>query len=241
MLRTLKVSCLAQLCAFIASLFVVMGEAQARQCIDIFVVHHEVVELIPTDAREEYVSKGVQGFMKVGEGNSGSIFLFKNANGEFKVAKFYKPERAANLERDHLGLQEVQMMFDKDRFHSVQFRVAKSEILENLRSENGGRALVMDYYPGFNLHSLLISTPKNHPLHIQAETLYQKLVKELDYEAHLLGLRDEIRPETDKYFQDHIIDGLPMLIIEGHPRLLIKTDNIIFNPVENTLTLIDPY
>lgn len=216
-------------------------EAAGPQCRGIFEIAVETREPALTDAREAYEQNGHIGFMKIGEGNSGTIFLFKNENGEFKVAKFYKPERAANLERDHLGLKEVQMLFDHDQFHSIQFRVARSHIQEGLRSEHGSRALIMDYHPGYNLHTLLVNTPRNHPLHKQAEALYQKFVKELDKEAHMMGFRDELRSESDKFFQDHVVDGLPVLIIEGTPRLLIKTDNIIFNPAENTLTLIDPY
>ncbi len=223
------------------SLFIFAPTAHARQCIGIFELREAPLDIALNDARDEYTRSGGTGFLKIGEGNSGSIFLYKNQYGEFKVAKFYKPERAQNLERDHLGLKEVQMLFDRDQFHDIQFRVAKSEIVDNLQSVHGTRALIMDYHWGYNLHTLLISTPKNHPLHIQAEQLYQRLVKELDVDARREGLRDELRPETERYFQDHIVDGLPMLEIDGRPRLLIKTDNIIFNPIENTLTLIDPF
>lgn len=225
----------------IATGFISPAYARSARCHAIFELQDTPIEVTFTDHRDHYHQNAQNGFFKIDEGNSGRIYLFKNEKGEFKVAKFYKAERAANLERDHLGLKEVQTLFDNDRLHSLQFRVARSEIRDGFSSVWGSRALVMDYHPGFNLHKLLISTPKNHPLHVQAATLYQKLVKELDREAHLLGLRDEVRPETDKYFNDHIVDGLPMLFIEGRPRLLIKTDNIIFNPIENTLTLIDPY
>lgn len=179
--------------------------------------------------------------LQIGQGNSGKVFLFKNEAQQFMVGKVYNADRLENLERDHLGLKYVQRLFDLDTFHSINFKVVTSEINNNFNNIKGQKALVMPYVHGHNLHSFLISTPPSHPLHQKAVQLYQLLVRELDAVAVRLKIRDEIRDESERYFQDHILDGLPMLIIEGSPKILIKTDNIIFNPQENSLTLIDPY
>lgn len=216
--------------------------AYARMCVDIFTFDIEITApLVFEDPRENFNLKAKNGILKVGEGNSGSVYLFKTANGEFKVAKIYKPERAENLVRDHNGLALVQKLFDSVSFHNINFRVATSHIVKDFNGVPGQHALVMPYFPGFNLHKLLINSPKQHIQHLEAMALYDQLVKELDLEAAKLGIKDEFRPETERYFQDHIVDGLPMLIIDGNPRILIKTDNIIYNPVDHSLTLIDPY
>ncbi len=178
--------------------------------------------------------------LEIGEGNSGKVYLFKNDRGEYLVAKIYKPEHMDKLLRDHKGLELIQRLFDHDRLHSIKFRVAKSTIVENFNG-TGQRVMVMPFVPGFNLHKLLVSTPEGHPLRERAEQLYNEFVKELDADAHREKIRDEFRDERDIYFQDHIVDGLKMLVLDGDPRVLIKTDNIIFNPLDNSLTLIDPY
>ncbi|MCC6137684.1 MAG: hypothetical protein IT287_03570 [Bdellovibrionaceae bacterium] len=213
--------------------------AASPQCSQLFTLDEVTVDQLYTDPRPELDKQG--GLLLIGEGTSGKVFIFKTSTGEYKVAKLYKPERAESLERDHNGLKLVQKLFDLDAMHSMNFKVARSEIVENFNGVSGQRALIMPYVPGINLHKLLVSTKKHHPQHAQVEALYSKLIMELDRIAVQMKIRDEIRPETDRYFQDHIVDGLPMLIIEGQPRILIKTDNIIFNPADNSLTLIDPY
>lgn len=229
---------------FLLSVWLLVSPLQANAftCSEIFVVD----EAAPTpsvfeDPRENFDRLATDGLLKVGEGNSGLVYLFRDFQGQFKVAKIYKPERAANLERDHLGLQLIQKLFNSVPFHQINFRVATSEIVRNFNGVQGQNALVMPYYPGMNLHKLLISTPKQHLQHLEAMALYDQLVKELDIEAQNLNLRDEFRPETPKYFQDQTVDGLSVLVIEGNPRILIKTDNIIYNPNDHSLTLIDPY
>lgn len=231
---TLITALLAALISYDAAL----ADARPR-CLQIFTLEAATVDRLYHDPRPEVDKQG--GLVKVGEGNSGTVYLFKTVFGEYKVAKIYKAERAENLERDHNGLAYVQKLFDSDSMHSMNFKVARSEIVENFNNVQGQRALVMPYIPGINLHKLLVNTAKNDPQHAQVEALYSRLIHELDRIAVKLNIRDEVRPESARYFQDHIVDGLPMLSIEGRPHILIKTDNIIFNPVDNSLTLIDPY
>lgn len=235
-----KVTFLGPGLTILLPLFVASTSLASLTCSDIFTVEAPAQELVITDPREMFdatLNKPLQ----IGEGNSGKVYLFKSASGEFMIAKIYKEERKDNLQRDHLGLQLVQRLFDLDSLHSVNFRVAKSSIVENFNNVPGQKALIMPYFSGINLHTLLVSLPANHPMRVKAEKLYQEFIRELDADAVRAHFREELREETDRYFQDHIVDGQKMLIIEGNPRILIKTDNIIFNPVDNTLTLIDPY
>jgi hypothetical protein len=200
------------------------------------------------DPREQYelLAKTRQQplFMKFGEGNSAVVYLTKNSNGEFHVIKIYKPEYLAKqeyfdpLKRDRDGLKEVYDFFAMDRQHSPQLRVAEARIIT---LPDGQRALDMPFVPGINLHKLLVETSDGHPFRQTAIELYNQMIEELHKDAQRLGLKDEVRVESDKYFQDHRVDGLMMLRVEGKPPLLIKTDNIIFNPNDNSLTLIDPY
>lgn len=211
------------------------------QCIQIFHQELSIFQDHPIiDHRQLLDGKPPGHLQKIGEGNSGEVFIFKSSSGEFKVAKIYKPERQENLERDHKGLREVQEFFQFNASHSPLLKVAKSEIVMDFNSVRGQSALVMPYYPGINLHELLISLPSTHPQRQQAEQLYNGLIKELDTIAKQMKIGEEVKPEHVLYFRDHLLDGLSMLEIRGKPTLLIKTDNIIFNPDDGSLTLVDP-
>ncbi len=176
--------------------------------------------------------------MKIGEGNSAISYLSREADGEYVVIKIYKPAHLVSLKRDHEGLQAVQDFFIMDKQHSPQLQVVASQIV---KLDNGTFALKMPFVPGVNLHKFLVETAETNPLRQVAVDLYNQMISELHRDAQRLGLVDEVRVETDKYFQDHKIDGLMMLRINGNPSILIKSDNVIFNPAENSLTLIDPY
>lgn len=178
--------------------------------------------------------------LKIGEGNSALVYLVRQDENQFIVVKDYREHRKDALERDHLGLIRIRQMFDLDKNHSLNIKVVSSEIKLGFGGNPTKKVLVMPFVPGINLHDLLINSPQ-HPLTASAIALYEKMIEELDRTAHLLGFRDQIEPESKIYFRDHKIDGLMTLKIGARPSLLIKTDNIIFNPEDNSLTLIDPY
>lgn len=178
--------------------------------------------------------------LKIGEGNSALVYLVREPQGQFIVVKDYREHRKEALERDHLGLLRVRQMFELDKNHSLNLKVVPSEIRQGFAGDSSKKVLVMPFVPGINLHDLLINSP-HHPLTANAIALYEKLIQELDHTAHVLGFRDQIEPESKLYFRDHKLDGLMTLKIGARPSLLIKTDNIIFNPEDNTLTLVDPY
>ncbi len=187
-------------------------------------------------------------FLKIGEGNSAISYLFREStpqgHTQYSVMKVYKENRFDQvdpqkiLERDHNGLREVQDFFMFDRQHSSQLRVVSSEIRTR---QDGTRVLVMPFVPGHNLHTYLIETPANNPSRQVAVDLYNQMIAELHRDAQRLGLTDEVTVETIKHFQDRRVDGMTMLRVNGNPSLLIKTDNLIFNPEDNSLTLVDPY
>lgn len=103
------------------------------------------------------------------------------------------------------------------------------------------RAMSTPYVEGINLHQLLISDEYPKSLRLKATELYQALTLELINDMHIRNIRFEVTPERPVYFIDKRIDGLNILRIESDPPLLIKTDNLIYNPADNTLTLVDPY
>lgn len=229
--------------AFLFLSFLLLRSASLAdsQCVQIF--HKEVVVFIDhpiQDHRQLLDGKPTGHLEKIGEGNSGEVFIFKTRSGEFKVAKIYRADRLENLDRDHKGLREVEEFFQFNSNHSPLFKVAKSEIVFDFNSVRGQNALVMPYFPGVNLHELLISLPSSHPQRQQAVELYNGLINELDTMAKKMRIAEEVKPEHVLYFRDHLLDGLSMLEIRGRPVLLIKTDNIIFNPEDGTLTLVDP-
>lgn len=220
-------------------------DAEAR-CFSIFEIQVDVqVTGLPIfrDSRlilENLLRESNENVLKIGEGNSAVSYLFKDSSGEYKVAKVYKAGREEALERDHLGLRAVQRMFNLNS-HNSSIRVATSEVVSDLAAFPGQSVLVMPHIEGLNLHSLLIADPPNSLRRQKAIELYNEMIRELDDVAQALGIRDEIRIESEKYFQDGQVDGLYMLSVNSKPNLLIKTDNVIFNPVDNSLTLIDPY
>jgi hypothetical protein len=200
-------------------------------------------EALIVDPRPEYIvleKKQKQPLLKIGEGNSATIHLYRDVDGSFKVIKIYREERKESLERDHLGLLEVKEFFELDKSHSPNLKVVSSEIRYFFLPEKT-KVLVTPFVPGINLHKLLMSTSSKDPLRQNAIRLYNQMIKELQDTAHRLGIQDEVRTETQQYFQDRQVDGLLMLRIYGRPPLLIKTDNLIFNPEDSSLTLIDPY
>jgi hypothetical protein len=226
----------------LVSLFLVSPGSLARpQCVELFSIQQTSLEELSRDPRSEWNQKNINGLLKIGEGNSADVYLFKDTQSSYSIVKIYRADQLEKLERDHKGLQEVQRLFDLDSLHSLNFRVVKSQIVKNFNGKAGQDVLIAPFVPGLNLHQLLVNTNAKNPLHQQAVELYNRFVQELDRVAIRLGIRDEIREESEIYFQDHIVDGLPMLIIEGRPRILIKSDNLIFNPVDNSLTLIDPF
>jgi hypothetical protein len=214
------------------------------QCRLVFLFKNTVEAVYFADPRLEYIileKTQTQPLLKIGEGNSASIYLQRDQDGLFKVIKVYKEERKEALERDHLGLLEVKSFFSIDKEHSPSLKVASSEIREILYKSEKTKVLVTPFIPGVNLHKFLMLTDNQNPLRQKAISLYNQMINELHEAARRMGFEDEVRMETQQYFQDKQIDGLLMLRIYGRPHLLIKTDNLIFNPEDGSLTLIDPY
>jgi serine/threonine protein kinase len=228
----------------VASLLLLESAWGNEQCRLVFLFRSISEEVLVADPRQEYEvleKTQTQPLLKIGEGNSASIYLQRHRSGFFEVIKVYKEERKDALQRDHLGLLEIKSLFELDKGHLPQLKVAASEIREISYNSEKTKVLVMPYVAGVNLHKFLVSTSLQNPLRQKAIDLYNQMITELHQAAQRMGFQDEVRVESHQYFQDKQVDGLLMLRIYGFPHLLIKTDNLIFNPQDGSLTLIDPY
>ena len=108
-------------------------------------------------------------------------------------------------------------------------------------------AIYMNFVRGRPLHSLLTDAGiseelKNHLRQLYLERL-EKLEAAIQHEnatAHVFNL-SRIPPEA-RYFSSRKTDGLPMLNgWDELNRVLIKSDNVIVDPYDLTMTIVDPF